>query len=108
PSEAYFPLQMGRPQVLGFGVGAALQCRRLRQNAPPVSGRSHPGSKVRHPPARHAEQSRGAAEAKRVEKRWPDTPRSGTILCMAVVGDRVLVPSTKVGESPRDGVVTGV
>ena len=41
-------------------------------------------------------------------KRWPDTPRRGTIRCMAVVGDRVLVPSTKVGESPRDGVVTGV
>jgi hypothetical protein len=27
---------------------------------------------------------------------------------MAVVGDRVQVPSRKVGEAPRDGVVTGV
>jgi len=27
---------------------------------------------------------------------------------MAVVGDRVLVSSTKVGEASRDGVVTGV
>jgi len=27
---------------------------------------------------------------------------------MAVVGDRILVSSKKVGESPRDGVVTGV
>ena len=27
---------------------------------------------------------------------------------MAVVGDRVQVPSMKVGEAPRDGVVTGV
>ena len=27
---------------------------------------------------------------------------------MAVVGDRVQVPSTKVGEAPREGVVTGV
>ena len=27
---------------------------------------------------------------------------------MAVVGDRVQVPSTKVGEAARDGVVTGV
>ena len=36
------------------------------------------------------------------------TPRRGTIQRMAVVGDRVLVPSAKVGESPRDGVVTGV
>jgi hypothetical protein len=27
---------------------------------------------------------------------------------MAVVGDRVQVPSRKVGEAPREGVVTGV
>jgi hypothetical protein len=27
---------------------------------------------------------------------------------MAVVGDRVQVPSRKLGETPRDGVVTGV
>jgi hypothetical protein len=46
--------------------------------------------------------------AKRVGKHWPSTPRRGTIRCMAVVGDRVLVSSRKVGESPRDGVVTGV
>jgi len=35
-------------------------------------------------------------------------PRRGTIRHMAVVGDRVRVPSRKVGEGPRDGVVTGV
>ena len=46
--------------------------------------------------------------AKGAGKRWPDTPRRGTIRCMAVVGDRVQVSSTKVGEAPRDGVVTGV
>ncbi len=39
---------------------------------------------------------------------WPDTPRSGTIRYMAVVGDRVQISSRKLGETPRDGVVTGV
>ena len=43
-----------------------------------------------------------------MEKRWPDTPRRGTIRYMAVVGDRVQVSSRKGGEAPRDGVVTGV
>ena len=46
--------------------------------------------------------------AKGVGPRWPDTPRRGTIPFMAVVGDCVQVPSRKVGEAPRDGVVTGV
>ena len=46
--------------------------------------------------------------AKGVGPRWPDTPRSGTIRYMAVVGDRVEISSRKVGEAPRDGVVTGV
>jgi hypothetical protein len=39
---------------------------------------------------------------------WPDTLRRGTIRYMAVVGDRVQISSRKVGEAPRDGVVTGV
>src|ERR1035438_7794760 len=43
-----------------------------------------------------------------MEKRWPDTPRRGTIRYMAVAGDRVQISSRKVGEAPRDGVVTGV
>ncbi len=43
-----------------------------------------------------------------VEKRWPDTPRRGTIRYMAVVGDRVQISSRKVGEASRDGVVTSV
>jgi hypothetical protein len=43
-----------------------------------------------------------------VRSRWPDTPRSGTIPFMAVVGDRVQISLRKVGEAPRDGVVTGV
>ena len=46
--------------------------------------------------------------AKGVGSRWPDMPRRGTIRCMAVVGDRVQISSRKVGEAPRDGVVTGV
>jgi hypothetical protein len=46
--------------------------------------------------------------AKGVGPRWPDTPQSGTIPYMAVVGDRVQIPSRKVGEAPRDGVVTAV
>ncbi len=46
--------------------------------------------------------------AEGVGRRWPDAPRSGTIRCMAVVGDRVQILSKKVGEAPRDGVVTGV
>src|ERR1019366_4292992 len=40
--------------------------------------------------------------------RWPDTLRRGTIRYMAVVGERVQISSRKVGEAPRDGVVTGV
>jgi orotidine-5'-phosphate decarboxylase len=43
-----------------------------------------------------------------MEKRWPDTLRRGTIRYMAVVGERVQISSRKVGEAPRDGVVTGV
>ena len=43
-----------------------------------------------------------------MRSRWPDTPRSGTIPFMAVVGDRVQISLRKVGEAPRDGVVTGV
>ena len=46
--------------------------------------------------------------AKGMEKRWPDTLRRGTIRYMAVVGERVQISSKKVGEAPRDGVVTGV
>ena len=73
-----------------------------------VTGRSHLGFNV--PPRNlgtlNSRQER--LRAKDVGPRWPDTPRRGTIRCMAVVGDRVLVSSTKVGESPRDGVVTGV
>ena len=73
-----------------------------------VTGRSHPGSNV--PPLKlgrlNSRQER--LRAKAVGPRWPDTPRCGTIRHMAVVGDRVQVPSRKIGEAPRDGVVTGV
>ncbi len=60
------------------------------------------------PQARHVEQSQARLGAKAVGPRWLDTPRSGTIRYMAVVGDRVQILSKKVGGAPRDGVVTGV
>src|ERR1035438_4843082 len=70
-------------------------------------GRTHPGSNVApSSSARVARQER--LRAKGVGPRYSNTPRSGTIRYIAVVGGRVQVPSKKVGEAPRDGVVTGL
>jgi hypothetical protein len=60
---------------------------------------------------RTSQEERGRARSVCRRKVWD---RAGQTRCgvapfgMAVIGDRVQVPSRKVGEAPRDGVVTGV
>ncbi len=70
--------------------------------------RSHPDLAL-HPLKLDTLNSRdGHFQAKGVRPRYPDMPQSGTIRYVTVVGDRVQISSRKVGEAPREGVVTGV
>jgi hypothetical protein len=73
-----------------------------------VTGRSRPGSNLALLKLGTLNSRQERLRAKGVGPRYSNTPRSGTIRYIAVVGGRVQVPSRKVGEAPRDGVVTGV
>jgi hypothetical protein len=73
---------------------------------PAVTGSSRPGSNV--PPVKQgALNSRQERCGRKVWNRAGQIRRSVSPFDMAVVANRVQVSSKKVGEAPRDGVVTG-